>query len=166
MIQLDLTNPFTFKTSNDQELSGTFADLTIKQKTELETLTQKSIDLATIVNKLYKNITDNKKIILYLRGKDIQGFKLIRLIILAFRPILFVVINYFMYRNKKLSQKIRDISKENNPYQLQDEAIKLRFNMSLDGKDKDIILKIAEEIGYKPVFDVIQEAIKEGKQNA
>jgi len=149
MILLDLTNPFTFKTSNDQELSGTFADLTTKQKKELETHNQKHIKLANKVNKLYSKIKRNDKRIAYFESEND-----------------FTQADALITKNEELAEKLNAINESHNPNQIANETLKLRFKMSLGGQYKDTIFKIAEEIGYEPVFDVIQKAIAEKKLNA
>lgn len=149
MITLSLTNEFTFNTSDGAEFSGTFRELNLKEEKEFKDLAQLSIKLATKVDKIIKKMSKNEKRIAFFEAKND-----------------FDEADKLEKKNEALAEEIRALSEEHKPNEQVNNTLRKRFNLCLGGDNREAIIKIAEEIGYKPVFDVIKKAIIEGKQKS
>lgn len=147
MATLNLTNPFTITIDDGEttkDLKGTFRDFTRQEKEDFE---QKHHDAHVQVKKsqsLVRKIEQLQRIVsLKEKQEDYEGQEMAM---------------------QELSSLVEELEAATEKVVFganDDTLLRERFDVCLGGEDRELIIEIAETVGYAKVYHTITEAISE-----
>lgn len=150
MTKLDLTNPFEFTLRDGVEtiLKGSLRELTKKEFSEFNSQEGKIKEVVDVSRTNSQEITYLKELFELQKQNDLLKAE------------------ETLTKLNTIEKEANEFIKQNNPDELLEGLVKKRIHTCLEGENKAKIIDLAESYGYRVIFNIIQEAINEKKQNS